>query len=89
MGNDSLWGADSLTLLPTGSEEREVLGHRSIPVAILPTCQYMKMMHHNYIDMNIVGSKHKKHLGGSTQATIHPLAIILTAALWALVSMTA
>ena len=28
-------------LLPTGSEEREVLEVRSIPVAILPSCQYM------------------------------------------------
>ena len=30
------------TLLPTGSEEREVLGVGSIPVAILPSCQDMK-----------------------------------------------
>ena len=29
-------------LLPTGSEEREVLGVGSIPVAILPSCQDMK-----------------------------------------------
>ena len=28
-------------LLPTGSEEREVLGVGSILVAILPSCQYM------------------------------------------------
>ena len=28
-------------LLPTGSEEREVLGVRSIPVAILPSCRDM------------------------------------------------
>ena len=42
-------------LLPTGSEEREVLGVGSIPVAILPSGQYMKMLHHNCIDMNIVG----------------------------------
>ena len=32
--------------------------------------------------------KNKEHLRGSTQATIHPLAIILTAALWALISVT-
>ena len=32
-------------------------------------------------------SKNKKHLRGSTQATIHPLAIILTMALWVLVSI--
>ena len=40
-------------LLPTGSEEREVLAVGSIPVAILPSCQYMT----NIIitDMNIVG----------------------------------
>ena len=36
-----------------------------------------------------MGSKHKKHLRGSTQATIHLLAIILTTALWALVSIAA
>ena len=36
-----------------------------------------------------LGSKNKKHLKGSTQATIHPLAIILTATVWALVSITA
>ena len=29
-------------LLPTGSEEREVLGFGSIPVAIRPSCQDMK-----------------------------------------------
>ena len=29
-------------LLPTGSEERGVLGEGSIPVAILPSCQDMK-----------------------------------------------
>ena len=29
-------------LLPTGSEDREVLGVGSIPVAILPSCHYMK-----------------------------------------------
>ena len=42
-------------LLPTGREEREVLGFGSIPVAILPSCQYMKMLYHNCIGMNIVG----------------------------------
>ena len=31
----------SISLLPTGSEEREVLGVGSIPVAILPSCQDM------------------------------------------------
>ena len=42
-------------LLPTGSEEREVLGVGSIPDAILPSWQYMEMLHHNCIDINIVG----------------------------------
>ena len=32
------------SLLPTGSEERGVLAVRSIPVAILPSCQNMKTM---------------------------------------------
>ena len=32
----------SAVLLPTGSEERRVLGVGSIPVAILPPCQDMK-----------------------------------------------
>ena len=76
-------------LLPTGSEEREVFGVESIFVAILPSCQYMKILHYNCTDMNITGSKNKKHLRGSTQAIIHPLGIILTAALWALVSIMA
>ena len=31
-----------MNLLPTGSEEREVLGVGSIPVAILPSCQDLK-----------------------------------------------
>ena len=31
-----------IVLLPTGSEEREVLGVGSIPVAILPSCQDVK-----------------------------------------------
>ena len=31
-------------LLPTGSEEREVLGVGSITVAILPSCQNMKII---------------------------------------------
>ena len=42
-------------LLPIGSEEREVLGVGSIHVAILPSCQYMHLLHHNCIDMNKVG----------------------------------
>ena len=34
--------AEYFHLLPIGSEEREVLGVGSIPVAILPSCQDMK-----------------------------------------------
>ena len=41
-------------LLPNGSEERGVLGVGSIPVAILPSCQNMKLLHHNCIEMNKV-----------------------------------
>ena len=34
----------SSNLLPTGIEEREVLGVGSIPVAILPSCQNMTII---------------------------------------------
>ena len=44
-----------LNLLPAGSEEREVLGVGSIPVAILPSCRYIQILHYNCTDMNIVG----------------------------------
>ena len=44
-----------LYLLPTGSEKRGVLGVGSIPVAILPSSQYMKLLHHNCKAINIVG----------------------------------
>ena len=33
--------AHLIILLPTGSEEKEVFGVGSIPVVILPSCQYM------------------------------------------------
>ena len=79
-----------LHLLPTGSEEREVLGVGSIPVAILPSCHDMKtiaiLLHKHEYNWVV---KIRNNLGGSIQATILPLAIILTAALWALVSMIA
>ena len=42
-------------LLPTGSEEREVLGVGSIPVTILQSCQNMKMIALQLHNMNIVG----------------------------------
>ena len=42
-------------LLPTGSEEREVLGVGSIPVAILPSRQDMKTIALQCREINIVG----------------------------------
>ena len=42
-------------LLPIGSVEREVLGDGSIPVAILPSCQNMKIIALQLHSMNIVG----------------------------------
>ena len=42
-------------LLPNGRKEREVLVVGSIPVTILPSCQYMKILHYNCTYMNIVG----------------------------------
>ena len=54
-GNFPLMEGCPLILLPTRSEERELLRVGSIPVAILPSCQYMKMLHYNCTGMNIVG----------------------------------
>ena len=42
-------------LLPTGSEEREVLGVGSIPVPILRSCQNMKIIALQLHNMNMVG----------------------------------
>ena len=42
-------------LLPTESDEREVLGVGSIPVAILPSFQDMKTIVLQCIEINIVG----------------------------------
>ena len=43
--------SDCYFTIPTGSEEREVLGVESIPVAkILPSCQDMKILHYNCIN---------------------------------------
>ena len=42
-------------LLPTGSEEREVLGVGGTPVAILPSCQNMKTVALKCREINIVG----------------------------------
>ena len=56
--SDEKWGGGVdfiVLLLPTGSGEWGVLGVGGIPVAILPSCQYMNILHYNCIDMNIVG----------------------------------
>ena len=45
----------SMSLLPTGSEEREVFGVGSIPVAILPAAQNMKIIALQLHNMNIFG----------------------------------
>ena len=42
-------------LTTPGSEESRVLGVGSIPVAILLSCQDMKILHHNCTGMSIVG----------------------------------
>ena len=64
----------------------EVMGAGSIHIAILPSCQVVK----DVKDIALyLGSKNKKHLRGSTRAPIHPLTIILTTVLWALVSVIA
>ena len=76
-----------LYLLPTGREERGVLGMGSIFVAIHPSCQDMKTTALYFHKQIFLGSKIKKHLRSSTQATILPLAFILTPALWPLVSI--
>ena len=42
-------------LLPTGSEEREVLGAGSVPVAILPSCHDMNTTALKWHKQDIVG----------------------------------
>ena len=42
-------------LLPTGGEEREVMGVESIPAAILLSCQHMNIIALQLHNMNIVG----------------------------------
>ena len=42
-------------LKPTRSEQREVFGVESIPVAILPSCQDMKTIALQCREINIVG----------------------------------
>ena len=51
----ALGGKNDSILLPTGSEEGEVLGVGSIPVAILPSCQNMRIITSQLHNMNIVG----------------------------------
>ena len=66
----------SLALLPNGSEKKGVWGVGNIHV--LPSCQDMI----SYLDKpeyNYLGSKNKNHYRGSTEATMHPLSVILTA----------
>ena len=44
-----LSGMNSTNLLPTGCEERGVLGVGSISVTILPSDQDMKLLHYNWV----------------------------------------
>ena len=44
-----------MALLPTGSEEREVLGVWSIPAAILPSCQDIETIALYCREINRVG----------------------------------
>ena len=50
-----LKGRDNRYLLPAGSGKREVLGVGSIPVAILHSCQNMRIVTLQLHNMNIVG----------------------------------
>ena len=71
-------------LLITRSEESWVLGVASISVAIyFLLVKIWKLLQKH----EIVKCKNKKHLRGSTQATIAALAIILTAVLWILIKI--
>ena len=75
-------------ILPTGSEGEEYSGLGVFLLQYLPLVKIWKQLHYNADKLIYLGSKNK-NLRDRTQATILPLAIILTAALWALVSMTA
>ena len=74
-----------ITLLPTRSEEKGVLGVGSIPVAILPSCRGKE-------NIELYLQKHKYSwvvkLRNISEAVLRPpytpLEIILTAALWAM-----
>ena len=60
-------------LLPTGSEEKEVLGVGSIPVAILPFFQDMKTFALQCREINIVGeySPQRQYSGHNTPLGHH------------------
>ena len=64
---------DNHDLLPTGSEERGVLGMGSIPVAILPSWQDIKT---DFITITFtliwLCSKNKKHLRSISQPRLRP-----------------
>ena len=64
----------------------EVLGFMSIPVAIDLRLSRQEM---ETIVSKLHKHEYKKHLGGSTQGTIHPRATTLTAALQAVVTLIA
>ena len=70
-----------VTLLSTGSEKRGVLGVGSIHVAILPSCQDIKILALWLHKHDIVGWKNKKYFRGSTWVIMHHLAVILTVSL--------
>ena len=54
----------------------------------LPQFKILEILNYESTNINILlGSKNKKNLRGSTEATIHSLVIILTGALNALVSV--
>ena len=63
-------------LLPTGSEGRGGEGIGSIHVVILHSYQDGENIALELHKRVWLGSKNKEHLRGSTQVTIHPLAII-------------
>ena len=66
--------------LPTGSKEKKVLEVGSIPVAILPSCQYMKTIalylhKHQYSWVVKIGKASEAVLG--SQYTIHNIVALI------------
>ena len=78
-----------LNLLPAGSEQHEVLQVGSFQERILQAPYYIVQIKGTHYRRVKLCSKNKKHIRGSTQATILPLATKLIAALQALVSIIA